>query len=418
VFAGIVSAQQSMRLTLAEAKAIAIKNHPLVLAARDEVSTANQEVREARSAYYPTLDADLTGSQANANARIGAGYLTDSRIFDRFGQGVTFSQLVTDAGRTKNLVASSRLHANASDKNYQATKYDVLLQVERAFFDVLRAQATVRVAQETVAARKVLSGQVTTLANNKLKSQLDVTFSNVAVSEAQLLLIRAQEEVQKAFAELARAMGSDQATNYELADEPAPPNPPDDPSSLIVEAENNRPELASLRFFRDSSYKFAEAEKDLNRPTVSIAGVAGFLPLVNQGATQVPAAYEGVAVNVQIPIFNGHLFAARREAAQYRALEADQRLRGARQRVAQDVRVSWAGAITAFQRLDVTAQFKQQASLALDLAQGRYDLGLSSIVELTQAQLNLTQAEIEQLNAKYDYQSQYAQLQYSVGLLQ
>jgi outer membrane protein len=122
-------------------------------------------------------------------------------------------------------------------------------------------------------------------------------------------------------------------------------------------------------------------------------------------------------VNVNIPLFNGHLFSARREAARYRALEADQRLRDERERVARDVRVAWASATTAFQRIDVTAQFLRQAALALDLAQGRYNLGLSSIIELTQAQLNQTRAEIENLSAKYDYQSQNAALQYTLGLL-
>ena len=82
-----------------------------------------------------------------------------------------------------------------------------------------------------------------------------------------------------------------------------------------------------------------------------------------------------------------------------------------------DVRVAWSGAVNAFQRIDVTAQFLRQAALALDLAQGRYNLGLASIVELTQAQLNLTQAEIENLSAKYDYQTQYSVLQYTVGNL-
>ena len=65
----------------------------------------------------------------------------------------------------------------------------------------------------------------------------------------------------------------------------------------------------------------------------------------------------------------------------------------------------------------MTAQFLRQATLALDLAQGRYNLGLASIIELTQAQLNVTQAEIENLNAKYDYQIQNAVLQYSIGQL-
>ena len=82
-----------------------------------------------------------------------------------------------------------------------------------------------------------------------------------------------------------------------------------------------------------------------------------------------------------------------------------------------DVRVAWANAMTAFQRLDVTAQFLRSATLALNLAQGRYNLGLSTIVELTQAQLNVTRAEIEDLSAKYDYQDQSAALQYALGQL-
>ena len=82
-----------------------------------------------------------------------------------------------------------------------------------------------------------------------------------------------------------------------------------------------------------------------------------------------------------------------------------------------DVRVAWASSMNAFQRIDVTAQFLRQATLALDLAQGRYNLGLASIVELTQAQLNVTQAEIENVSAKYDYQTENAALQYSAGLL-
>ena len=73
--------------------------------------------------------------------------------------------------------------------------------------------------------------------------------------------------------------------------------------------------------------------------------------------------------------------------------------------------------MNAFQRIDVTAQFLRQAALALDLAQGRYNLGLASIVELTQAQLNVTQAEIENLSSKYDYQTQNAALRYSAGQL-
>jgi multidrug efflux pump subunit AcrA (membrane-fusion protein) len=121
--------------------------------------------------------------------------------------------------------------------------------------------------------------------------------------------------------------------------------------------------------------------------------------------------------HVSIPILNGHLFAARREAANDRARESDQRLRDEQLRLSRDVRVAWADASTAWQRIEVTVQLIQQANLALNLAQGRYNLGLASIVELSQAQLNQTEAEIENLSAKYDYQMQYQTLQHAVGQL-
>jgi len=290
-----------------------------------------------------------------------------------------------------------------------------LLAVNQAYFNALQAQAVVKVAQETVTMRKQLFDQISALAQNKLKSQLDVNFADVNLSDAKLLLIRADDNLQRSFADLARAIGSDQPAGFELSDEPLPASPPAQPEPLIDEAMKNRPEVASFRLSSDAAHRFAEAERDLNRPTVSFVAVAGFLPYVN--APQIPAEYEGAAVNVNIPILNGYLFAARREAARYRATAEDQRLRDAQLRITRDVRVAWANATTAYQRLDVTAQFVKQASLALELARGRYNLGLSSIVELTQAQLNLTRAEIESLGAKYDYQSQYSALQYASGQL-
>jgi outer membrane protein len=407
-----------VQLTLKDAEALALKNHPQVLAARATVLEFNQLVVETRSAYFPTLDGELTGSGGNPQARIGAGYLPASRLFDRLGTGISLSQLITDSGRTPNLVASSRLQARASQQTYEATRYDVLLAVNQAYFNALRAQALVKVAEETVAARQILADQVNELAKNKLRSEVDVAFADVNLSEAKLLLLRAQDQVQAAFAELTRALGAQQEMTYKLVDEPLPPSPPSDADSLIAQAFTNRPDLLSLQFQRDAAVKFERAERDLSFPTVSLVGAAGAIPEINQIlSTKIPNNYEGAALNVEVPIFNGHLFAARREAARYRAQAEDQRVRDLQERIARDVRVAWSSSRTAFQNLDVTAELLREATLALDLAQGRYTLGLSSIVELYQAQLNITQAEIENLSAKYDYQSVYAMLQYTMGML-
>lgn len=407
------------RLTLKEAEAIALKNHPQVLEAQNLVSAAGQVIVENRSAYYPTLNGEITGSEGNQQGRIGAGALSTSRIFDRFSQGIVVQQLVTDSGRTPNLVASSRFQAQSAQQNMAATSYDIILAVDQAYYDVLRAEATVRVANETVAARQLVVDQANALLKNGLRSEVDVGFADVNLSEAKLLLIRAQDAVQRSYAELGRALGSEQQASYRLVDEPLPSGPPAGAEDLVHQAMDARPEIRSLEFASQAAHKFELAERDLSFPTVTLLGVGGAIPLISQETLPrvIPNEYAGAAVNVNIPVFNGHLFSARRREAYYRALAADQRLRNERERIARDVRAAWASAMTAYQRLDVTAQLLRQASLALTLAQGRYNLGLGNIVELTQAQLNQTQAEIENITAKYDYQSQNAALQYALGAL-
>jgi outer membrane protein len=406
----------SQTLTLKEAEALAVKNHPQVLAAQLTALASYQQLRETRSAYYPTVFGDVTAAAADRDIRVGAGLFSNPLILSRFAQGLTVSQLLTDSGRTPNLTASSRLQASAEEQSARATRYDVILAVDEAYFNVLRAQALVKVAQQTVAARQLVVEQVTALAKSKLKSQLDVSFANVNLAEAQLLLIQAQNGVDKSFAELSRALGFQHEQRYVLEQTPLPGPTPPDPNELVQEAMTQRPEVLSAQFSRDAADKFARAERALSFPTVSLVGAAGFIPEVTN-VIPVPNHYDAAAINVEVPIFNGYLFSARRAAARLRAQAEAERLRDVQDRIARDVRAAWADATTAFQRLGVTEQLLKQAALALDLAQARYNLGLGSIVELSQAQLNLTQAQIEQASAKYDYQIQNALLDYQAGRL-
>jgi outer membrane protein len=416
--ASLTQAQTGPPLTLPDAVAIALKNHPQILAATNTAAAAGQRVIEAKSAYYPSLNADITGVQsANQQDRIGAGSLNSSRLLTRNGDGVEVDQLITDLGRTKNLVANSRLQAQASDQSTQAARYDVILHVNQAFFGVAEANALIEVAQQTVSARQTLADQVNALYKAQLKSEIDLSFAQVNVSEAKLILIRAQDALKQSYADLARAMGEDNVVEYTLSAPGMPAAPPPDAQALIGEAVRNRPELRELKLRYEAAQKFEEAESDLKRPTVSMVGVAGAIPYLDEQPRVTPRGYEALAINVEIPIFNGHLFTARREAAHYEALASDQRLRDVQQQVEHGVRAAWSSAATAYQRIPVTEELVGQAQLALKLAEGRYNLGLASIVEITQAQLALTQAQIEDVNARYDYQSAYAALQYTIGAL-
>lgn len=402
------------QLSLPEAERIAVQNHPQIQASLELASAAKAQVTQQRSAYYPTAVGSATGVDAENNSRIAASALNNPIIYERYANGVEVSQLVTDFGRTHELVKSSNLHAQSAQEDVATSRADVLLRVDRAYFGVLKAQAVLTVAQETVKDRQLVSDQVTALEQNKIKSGLDVSFANVDLAQAQLLLIQAQNDVDASYAELSAALGYSDQHTFQLMDQPLPPAPPANFSDLLQEAIKNRPELISLRLDADSAHTYATAERDLWFPTISAAGAAGLTPY---GADQLAPRYAAAGFNVNIPIFNGHLFGALRSEANSRARAEDQYLRDEQNQVSRDVRTAWLSANSAFQRLSVTDQLLSQANQALDLAQSRYKLGLSSIIELSQAQLNQTQAQIAQASARYDYQTQTSVLNFQVGAL-
>ena len=408
----------SQQLTLQQAERIAIQNHPQIQAAVNLAFEAKAQTTEQSSAYYPTAYGNMTGVDAENNSRITAGGLNSPRVFEKYADGFTVTQLITDFGRTHNLVKSANLHAQAAQENVVTTREDVLLGVNRAYFGVLKAQALLKVAQETVKERQLVSDQVTALERNKIRSGLDVSFANVNLAQAQLLLIQAQSDLDASYAQLSSTLGYADQRVYQLAEVPLPPAPPADFSSLLQEAFQNRPELISLRRDATSAHLYATAERDLWFPTVSAAGTAGLAPETPDNSTLHSPRYAAAGFNITIPIFNGHLFGALHTEANSRARADDAYLRDMQDTVARDVRTAWLDANSSFQSLAVTDQLLSEANQALDLAQSRYKLGLSSIVELSQAQLNQTQAQIQETSARYDYQAQIATLNFQLGTLQ
>ncbi len=409
-----LAAQTVQSLTLEQAEKIAIQNHPRVQAAQYIAAAASARVGEQRSNYFPTADGSATGVKAENDSRIAAGGLNNPIIFNRFADGIEVRQLVTDFGRTHELVKSSELHAKAEDESVTTARADVLLRVDEAYFDLLKAQAVLQVANETVKDRQLVSNQITTLAKNDLKSGLDVSFANVDLAQAQLLLVQAQNDVQASNAELSAALGYADERAFRLAESPAPSAPPANLTDFIQQAVRNRPDLISQQLDVLSAQSYATAERDLWFPTLSAAGAAGLTPI--HDSTLAPR-YAAAGFNLNIPIFNGHLFGSLRAEANAQARAQQQYLRDEQNSVVRDVQKAWLNANSGYQRLGLTDQLLAQASKALDLAQARYKLGLSSIIELSQAQLNKTEAEIAQASAKYDYQAELSALKYQAGAL-
>ena len=402
-------------LTLDQAEKIAIQQNPHVQIARLVALARVQTKREARAADLPTITGNLTAVDAHENSRLTAGSLNNPIVYQRAAGGITVSQLLTDFGRTHNLIQSADLRAQAAASDQQASIQDIRLAVDVAFYRALASQAVLKVAQQTVAARQTVSDQISALAAAKLRSSLDLNFANVNLQQAKLLLLNATNNSHEAQAALNALLGNERPMTYALVDEtPTVPVPaPDDAAPLIQLAFHSRPDLTAFNLQASAAKKFSQAERDLQRPTISALGTAGGAPV---RADQIATPWYGaVGVNVSIPIFNGFLYSAREKDAVLQEQTAEQNVQQLRQSIVRDVTDTVLEAQSGFQRIDVSRQLLDQANSAFDLAQTRYKLGLSSIVELSQAQLAQTQAQIEFANARYAYQQALAALRFQTG---
>lgn len=408
-------AASAQTLTLADAEQMAIANNPRISVAKLLALAQRQVTRETRSAELPTATASLTAVDAHDGTRITAGLLNNPSVYDRAAGGMTVSQLITDFGRTHHLVESAESQAKAQMDTQRATVEDITLAVDQSYYQALTSQAVLKVAEQTVAARQATADQISALTASKLKSTLDLSFANVELSQAKLLLLDARNAEQDAMANLNAILGSEAERQYTLADPSsgAAPLPPDNAEPLVQTAFSARPDLAALNDSYQAARQYSRAEHELSRPTVSALGAVGGAPV---RADQITSSWYGAAgANVSIPVFNGFLFSARAHEADLRTRAAQEEVRNLRELIARDVRNAVLSAQAAYQRIDVTKQLLDQSNLALNLAQTRYQLGLSGIVELSQAQLAQTQSEIAYANARYAYQIALAALRFQTG---
>ena len=403
-------------LTRQQAEQMAIRNNPRIHVGQLLALAQHQVYRQARAGELPTATLAATGVEAEEATRISAGSLTASRLFEHAGAGVNFTQLIYDFGHTHNLILSQKLEEKSSNANALATTEEVVLATDQAFFNALLAQAELNVARQTVATRHTTDQQIRVMTRNKLKSTVDQAFADVDFSQAQLLQLDAENNEEASMAALDAILGLDSTVRYHLVDDTtAPPPPPTNVDDLTHLALAQRPDLQALDYGAQSEKKYARAERAQMLPSITAAGTAGVVP-VHPDNYYTSNWWGGIGGNVDIPVFNGFLYSAQAQEAKFRAQADAEDARDLRDNIVRDVRTSSLQANTAWQRMDVTAQLLKEANLALDLAETRYKLGLSSIVELSQAQLQQTSAQIQNTSAEYQYRLALSALHYEMGI--
>lgn len=403
-------------LTRPEAEKLAIANNPRIRITDLVARVQHQAVRERRADELPNLNGDVSAVEAYDGSRLSAGSLTASRLLNHSGAGVQLTQLITDFGHTRNLVASARLQEKARQSDAQASILDIVLATDQVFYAVIEAQQTLQVATQTVGARQTLTDQVTALTSAKLKSDLDQSFAEVNLSQAKLLQLDAENNLDAAKAAFSAVLGYDREVDYTLIDDPGPLPPVSaDSNTLIAQAIQNRPDLQALKFSELAAQKFSKAQHEQFLPTVSALGVLGDTPTGSSHYFDTNW-YGAVGGNVSIPIFNGFRISAQASEAALESKAATEQTRALRDQVVRDVRTAWLNANTAMQRVTVTTELLKEANTALDLAKTRYDLGLSSIVELSQAELQQTQAAIGNANARSQYNFAISTINFQTGV--
>ena len=411
----VVASPATPRLTLADAEASAMANQPRLLAAQLRSRASSQRIRQARSAYLPTVGFNATGAiVADPRSSTAAGNITTSAISNRFAYGGNLAQLVTDFGRTSALVESAQAVADAQHSLMTLTRAQIRLNVRVAYYQVLGAEAVLRAAEAALASRQLVSRQLSALAQSELRSTLDVNFAEVLESQAELAAVQAQSLVAQQRGRLSTAMGSEHLISAKLVEVNEMHMPPAAPEELLASAQTQRADLDAAEAQQHAAAEFALSERRLSYPSLNVLGTAGQIPYRDHTLRD---DYAAAGFNLNIPIFNGGLFSARRAEAELEASARSRDVQEVKLQVTEQIHNAWYRTDEAYRSLDVSARLVAQSKEALRLAQDRYEAGLGSIVELNEAQLNETSAEINSADATYTYLSRHAELDFAAGLL-
>src|SRR5215831_16814322 len=232
-------------LSLTQAIKIALERQPLLETAKHTVRAAEARTDQARAPFYPQVGAsaiETSGAlRVNALLRPSGSLIQPNQ--DNFIGGLSASQLLYDFGQTAHRVATNRLTAQALGDDLLTQKANVILAVQRAYYEGLKLKRLVQIAEDTVRERGVIKQRVESLYRQQLKSKLDVDLVQVELSKAEVDLMRAKNDLQASYAALSNAMGVEGPEEYTLEDLPVTVAGPRLLTTLVATGQEKRPEV-------------------------------------------------------------------------------------------------------------------------------------------------------------------------------
>jgi TolC family type I secretion outer membrane protein len=395
-------------LTLDEALTTALKNHPQIIDARENLNGAEARTGQALASYYPQISIAADWSR-------GRSYLTalqNIKTTEVNTEALYLKQTIYDFGRTSGAVDAARSNRDAADKALTITRQDLTLRVRSGFYLLLAAEKQVVAVRETVKARAEVHRQAQEFFGQGIRAKVDVARAEANLFTAKTALIRAENNREIARVELANAMGMASLGERALT-EPSPVSllPLPERSQAQQEAMRNRAELQQFTALKSAASANLKSAKSSYLPILSGTASIGYADRDFPPSGNV----WGMGLNLTMPLFSGFSSVEQvREAnANIRAIEARQS--DLKLQIIKEVESAWLGGNEAAARMVSTEKEVAATNESQALAEGRYHEGIGSIIEVTDAQTQALDAQTAHIQAMYDYYISLARLDRAVG---
>jgi TolC family type I secretion outer membrane protein len=394
-------------LTLDEALTTALKNHPQIIDARENLNGAEARTGQALASYYPQISIAADWSR-------GRSYLTalqNIKTTEVNTEALYLKQTIYDFGRTSGAVDAARSNRDAADKALTITRQDLTLRVRSGFYLLLAAEKQVVAVRETVKARAEVHRQAQEFFSLGIRAKVDVARAEANLFTAKTALIRAENNREIARVELANAMGMASLEERTLT-EPSPVSLAlPERSQAQQEAMRNRAELQQFTALKSAASANLKSAKSSYLPILSGTASIGYADRDFPPSGNV----WGMGLNLTMPLFSGFSSVEQvREAnANIRAIEARQS--DLKLQIIKEVESAWLGGNEAAARMVSTEKEVAATNESQALAEGRYHEGIGSIIEVTDAQTQALDAQTAHIQAMYDYYISLARLDRAVG---
>jgi len=428
-----VSTPDGSLLKLDEAIRRGIAQHPLIERSRASYMIARALTKQTQGELYPWLEASVAESSGSLRIVTSDGKIVHDRGghgFDPGGAlahhnqnmvtgGLLLNQLITDFGFTAHRILATEANEAAGEKEILTNKAFVILNVQKAYLNCLLQKNLVAIAAETVKQRRAIRDQVQALHKHQLKSKVDLDLVSVEVSNAELSLIRAQNDLKQSFAALNNAMGVDGPDRYELEQIPIQITPSPAIETLVTTGLNDRPELLGNRDRLVASEELLKAVKALNFGSLSGVGSIGITKYGTVHDSGIPsdglAPFWGVGATMKFPLFTGFRIQNQIKEASHRKGETEEEIQNLANEILLQIVRAYLTRTTNAEQIVLEQERVNFAKEALALAQERYRLGLNPIVEVVRATAALFESESRLAEARYIYKTSESVVAYATG---